>query len=514
VAQVAVVGGGLGGLAAAVRLQASGHQVELIEAREALGGRASQIREQGYTFDTGPTIVTAPHLLEQLWSATGRALEADLELLPLRPFYDIRFRDGSRFRYGDRLNDPDAANGVGIERVGDGLAAAMEREVSAFRGSDLAGYRAFMAATERIYRRAFAELAGQPFHELRRFLAVAPELLRLGAQRSVYDFAAHYLRDERLRVVFSFHPLFIGGNPFRASAIYSIIPYLEQQGGVWFVRGGTYALVQALERLFRALGGQVRAGQPVAQIEVVGGRVAGVRLESGEAIRVQAVVSNADVVSTLTNMLPAEHRAKGLEQGMRRYSHSMSCFLLYLGLDRQYTELAHHTVLMPRDFRRAVGKIFGGELDLEDLAIYLHTPTRTDPSLAPPGGESMYALVPVPHLGGKLSWADRGDALRQLTLGLLRRELGLTDLDRHIVVERRCTPLDFRDRLRSQFGSAFSIEPTLWQSAYFRPHNRQARLPGLYLVGAGTHPGAGIPGVLLSAEIAARLVSSDFAGVG
>jgi phytoene desaturase len=266
-AQVVVVGGGRGGLAAAVGLQADGLRVTLVEAREALGGRAGQIRERGFTFDTGPTIVTAPDLLTRLWQHAGRSIADDLELIPLRPFYEIRFRDGSRFRYADRSPCTEAG-GADVATDATSPRAALEREIMALSPGDLAGYRAFMAATERIYRRAFAQLAGRPFHELRQFVAVVPELLKLGAHRSVYDLAARYFRDERLRVAFSFHPLFIGGNPFRASAIYSIIPFLEQRGGVWYVRGGTYALVCALERLFRALGGEVRTGQPVREIVV------------------------------------------------------------------------------------------------------------------------------------------------------------------------------------------------------------------------------------------------------
>jgi phytoene desaturase len=242
--------------------------------------------------------------------------------------------------------------------------------------------------------------------------------------------------------------------------------------------------------------------------------VAGVGLDSGDVLAADAVVSNADVAATLAGLLPPAYRRRDRLRRRPPYSYSMSCFLLYLGLDRQYPELAHHTVLMPRDFRRAVGTIFRGGLDQDDLAVYLHTPTRTDPALAPPGGESMYALVPVPNLAGTLDWADAGAALRDRTIALLRDGLGLHDIERHIVVERRFTPIDFRDDLRSHLGAAFSIEPTLWQSAYFRPHNRQSTVPGLYLVGAGTHPGAGIPGVLLSAEITAGLVTSDLAAAG
>ena len=486
-ARIVVIGAGLGGLAAAIRLQAAGHRVSLVEAGPRLGGRAGQIRDAGYTFDMGPTIITAPSLLEDLWRVAGRDLRAAVELVPLRPYYQIRFRDGTRFEYG-----PD-----------------IEAEVARISPRDVPGYRRFMADTEQIYHRAFEQLGRRPFHAWQEFARVGPELVRLGAHRSVYSFVSGYVRDEHLRCVLSFHPLFLGGNPFKSSAIYGIVPYLEQQGGVWFARGGMHALVEAMGRLFAEIGGEIRCGESVSEILAAGGRAAGVRLAGGAALPAEVVVSNADVTTTYEKLLPPAHRGRHAGRRLDRYSYSMSCFLLYLGLDRQYPHLRHHTILMPRDYRGVVEGIFKRRLCEDDLAVYVHAPTRTDPSLAPPGGESIYALVPVPNLAGTLTWPGAGDRLRDRVVRLLADELGMDDLERHIAVEHRFTPLDFRDRLASFRGAAFSLEPTLLQSAYFRPHNRSARLPGLYLVGAGTHPGAGLPGVLLSAEITAGLVTAE-----
>ena len=481
-ARAVVIGAGIGGLATAVRLAAAGHRVILVEAQPDLGGRARQLRDGGFSWDMGPTIITAPHLLRALWQAAGRRLEDDVDLVPLDPYYEIRFHDGSRFSYGG---------------------PAIEDEIARFEQGDVAGYRRFMADTGVMYERAFEALARQPFHRFGTFVSVVPELVRLGGLSSVYDYVSRYFRDERLRTVFSFHPLFIGGNPFSASAFYAIVPYLESQGGVLYARGGTHALVQAMARLLESLGGEIRTGEPVTEIMVQNGRAGGVRVANGAEYPADIVVSNADPAATW-RMLPGAPR-------LRSYRYSMSCFLLYLGLQGTYPELRHHTVLMPRDFRGVVTGIFQGKLREDDLALYLHAPTRTDPTLAPPGCESVYALVPVPNLDGQPDWPAVGDRLRERVLALLRNEFGMRDIDQRIVAEHRFTPLDFRDQLRSERGAAFSIEPTLLQSAYFRPHNSPGRMPGLYLVGAGTHPGAGLPGVLMSAEIAASMIGTGAA---
>jgi phytoene desaturase len=492
--QVVVIGGGFGGLAAAIRLQAAGHRVRLVEARPRLGGRAYQLQEGGFTFDMGPSLITAPYLFDELWAAAGRRRADELPFAPLTPYYRICFADGSHFDYG-------------------GTDGAVEAEIARLAPGEVAGYRAFMRATETIYRRAFADLAGQPFLTLGSLLRVTPELLRLGGASSVYQFVGRFFRDERLRMVFSFHPLFIGGNPFRASAIYSIVPHLERQHGVHFSMGGMYRVVEAMADLFRDLGGEVQCGQAVAEILVRAGRAAGVRLADGSTIPAAAVVANSDVTSTYLKLLPPAHRRPATAWRLRRHRYSMSCFLLYLGLNRRYESLRHHTIVMPARYRQMVTEVFDGPDLPTDLALYLHTPTRTDPDMAPPGGESLTVLAPVPHLGGRIDWRTAAGPFRDRIVRFLEDDLGLTGLAGSIVVEHQFTPLDFEAQLGGWLGAAFSIEPTLLQSAWFRPHNRSNEVPGLYLVGAGTHPGAGIPGVLLSAAITSRLVMADLAPV-
>ncbi|MFW6074257.1 MAG: phytoene desaturase family protein, partial [Chloroflexota bacterium] len=489
---IVVIGSGFGGLASAIRLQAAGHRVTIVEARERVGGRAYQLQSAGYTFDMGPSLITAPHLLQDLWAAAGRRFDDDIDLVPLDPYYRIYFRDGRYFDYGGSVEETEA-------------------EVAKFNPDDVAGLRAFMRYTEKVYKRAFDDLAGQPFHRFATFASVTPELIRLGAQRSVYDVVSRYISDPFLRMVYSFHPLFIGGNPLRASAIYSIVPYLERIGGVHFTMGGMYSLVEAMEQLFIDLGGQVRCGDAVGEIVTRSGRVAGVYTEAGRSYPADAVVANSDVARTLTDLFPPQRRKRRSRWNLNRYRYSMSCFLLYLGLDRQYDQLKHHTILMPDDYERLLTEIFDGDGQPSDLALYLHAPTKTDPNMAPPGGESLYILAPVPHLGKKIDWEHEADGFRDRIINFLEHDFGMDGLESSIVTEHRFTPLDFRDTLRSHLGSAFSIEPTLLQSAYFRPHNRSRDVPGLYFTGAGTHPGAGIPGVLLSAQITSRLVHTDLA---
>jgi phytoene desaturase len=485
-----VVGAGFGGLAAAIRLSAAGYRVTVVEARSQPGGRAGQIVDQGFTFDKGPTLITVPDLLEDLWTKAGKSLNDYLDIRRLDPYYRIQFKDGRNFEYS---GDPDEFN----------------QQIASFNESDVDGYRRFLEATRNVYQRAFVDLGRAPFHKFSSFLRVVPELIRLGGMKSVYEFAAQYIKDPHLRTVLSFHPLFIGGNPFRASAIYSIVPYLEKQGGVHFAMGGMFAVVEAMVRLIEDLGGEVVLDTPVRTIVSSGGRIVGVETEAGTLMTADVVIANSDAANTLLNMIPEAEQSRFWSGYWRRSRYSMSCFLLYLGLSRQYPELRHHTIVMPRDFKRVVSDIFDVKRIPTDIPMYIHTPTRTDPTMAPPDCESMYVLVPVPNLSSNIDWQIAGDDLRERVIDALEDELGLAGLRDSILVEHRFTPVDFRDELRSWLGAAFSVEPTLTQSAYFRPHNRSSEIDGLYLVGAGTHPGAGVPGVLFSAEIAANLIFAD-----
>ena len=488
--QVVVIGSGFAGLATALRLQARGYDVTILEKRAKPGGRAYQIVDGGYTFDCGPSIITAPDLVDDVFAATGARTSEYVTIVPLEPYYRIFFADGRHYDYS---GDP----------------AVVERELTKFDPEALDGYRRFMEKTGDVYRRAFADLAHKPFLTTADFARVVPELAMLRADRSVYTLVGDYFRDPSLRMAFSFHPLFIGGNPFRASAIYSIVPFLERQGGVHFALGGMYALIEGFARRFRDLGGRIVCGVEVAGIDVSGGRATGVRATDGRRWAADAVVSNADVVMTYAKMIHPRHRRRWTNRRITRLNQSMSCFILYLGLDRQYEKLLHHTIVMAGRYKGLIEDIFDRKVLADDFSLYLHAPSRTDPTLAPPGGESLYVLAPVPNLAGTIDWTARSGPFRDRIVQFLEEDFGLTGLRESIRVEHRFTPLDFKGELNAYLGSAFSIEPTLMQSAYFRPHNRSEDVDGLYIVGAGTHPGAGLPGTLLSAEIADRLIATD-----
>ena len=482
-----VIGSGFGGLAAAIRLGARGYRVTVLERLDAPGGRASVFRQDGFVFDAGPTIVTAPFLLEELWALCGRRMADDIDLRPIHPFYRIRFTDGSVFEYS---GDPDA----------------MRAEVARFCPADVPGYDGFMAASEAIYRVGFEQLGDVPFSRLSDMARVAPDLVRLGGWRSVHAMVSRFFADEKLRTVFSFHPLLVGGNPFSASAIYSLIACLERRGGVHFVMGGTGRLVEALAGLIRSQGNVLRCGAEVADITVDNGAATGVRLLSGEPIAADLVVSNADAAWTYTRLLAPRHRKRWTDGRVARARHSMSLFVWYFGTRRRYDSVSHHTILLGPRYRGLLHDIFERHVLADDFSLYLHRPTATDSSLAPPGHDAFYVLAPVPHLASGTDWVEAAEPYRRAIEAELSRTV-LPGLAAEVVTSRMMTPQDFRDRLLSYQGAAFGMEPRLTQSAWFRPHNASEDVAGLYLVGAGTHPGAGLPGVLCSAKVLDRLVA-------
>ena len=481
-----VIGSGFGGLAAAVRLGARGYRVSVLERLDAPGGRASVFRQDGFTFDAGPTIVTAPELFEELWALCGRRLADDVELRAIDPFYQIRFADGSVFDYS-------------------GDAARMRAEVARFSPSDVAGYERFMAASQAIYRVGFEQLGDAPFGHWTDMARVAPDLLRLGGLRSVHSLVAKYIRDERLRTVFSFHPLLVGGNPFAASAIYALIAFLERKGGVHFAMGGTGRLVEGLVGLIEGQGNVVRCGAAVEEIIVEDGAATGVRLASGERVDADLVVSNADSAWTYRHLVAARHRRRWTDRRVERARYSMGLFVWYFGTRRRYEDVAHHTILLGPRYRGLLQDIFRKHRLAEDFSLYLHRPTATDASLAPPGQDAFYVLSPVPHLASGTDWAVEAEPYRQRIAAALSETL-LPGLEDEVVSSRMMTPQDFETRLLAFRGAAFGMEPILTQSAWFRPHNRSEDVKNLYLVGAGTHPGAGLPGVLCSAKVLDRVV--------
>jgi phytoene desaturase len=481
-----VIGAGFGGLAAAIRLGARGYRVTVLEKLDQPGGRASVFRQDGFTFDAGPTILTAPFLLAELWALCGRRMEDDVTLKPVTPFYRIRFHDGTTF---DCTGDADA----------------MRAEVARLSPGDVDGYERFMRLSETTCRIGFEELGDAPFGSIADMARVAPDLIRLGGYRSVYSLVSKFIKDERLRIVFSFHPLLIGGNPFTASGIYTLIPYLERRWGVHFAVGGTGQVVRGLAGLIAGQGNTVRYGAGVEQIVVDGKQVRGVTLASGETIAADIVVSNADSAWTYRKMLAPGTRRRWTDRKLDRSRYSMSLFVWYFGTDRRYEDVEHHTIVLGPRYKGLLHDIFMRKTLSEDFSLYLHRPTASDPSVAPPGCDAFYVLSPVPNLAGGTDWATAAEPYREAIEKHLAETL-LPGLGKHVVTSKVTTPLDFRDRLSSLNGAAFGLEPVLLQSAWFRPHNRSEDIAGLYLVGAGTHPGAGVPGVLSSAKVLDRVV--------
>ncbi|HET7882377.1 MAG TPA: phytoene desaturase family protein [Acetobacteraceae bacterium] len=481
-----VIGAGFGGLAAAIRLAARGYRVTILEKLDAPGGRASVFRQDGFTFDAGPTILTAPFLLEELWRLCGRDMRDDVTLSPVAPFYRIRFHDGSTF---DCCGDP----------------AAMRGQVARIAPHDLAGYERFMQLSETTCRIGFEQLGDVPFAGWTDMVRIAPDLLRLGGYRSVHALVSRHIKDPRLRIVFSFHPLLIGGNPFTASGVYTLIPWLERRWGVHCAIGGTGQVIAGLARLIRGQGSSIRCNTEVARIELHDGRAVGVRTVAGETISADIVVSNADAAWTYRQLLPPGTRRRWTGRRLDRARYSMGLFVWYFGTKRRYDRVAHHTILLGPRYRELLRDIFERKVLAEDFSLYLHRPTATDPTLAPPGCDAFYVLSPVPNLTGATDWRQAAEPYRQAISRHLAATL-LPDFESHIVTSRLMTPLDFRERLLAWQGSAFGMQPTLLQSAWFRPHNSSEDIPGLYLVGAGTHPGAGVPGVLSSAKVLDRVV--------
>lgn len=484
--KIIVIGSGFGGLATAVRLQTRGYQVDLIEARDRLGGRAYVYRQDGFTFDAGPTVITAPFLIDELFEAAGRKTSDYVKIVPVDPFYRIVFHNGRTFEYNGDEN----------------LTA---KRVAEFSPGDVEGYHAMIRAARDIFQKGFVELADKPFLKFRDMIAIAPDLIRLGSYRTVYGFVSRYIKDELLRRVFSFHPLLVGGNPFQTTSIYALIHHLERQWGVWYAMGGTGAVVDGLGRLFCELGGRVRLSTPVNRILVADGRATGVETEAGETIAADAVVSNADIANTYRLMIDPAVRRKNTNRRLESMRYSMSLFVIYFGTRKRYPDVAHHTILLSERYQGLLEDIFTRKKLTEDFSMYLHRPTATDASMAPPGCDCWYVLIPVPNQLSGIDWTREAQPFRDRVMTWLDRNYlpGLLD---NLATERVFTPLDFETTLRSYAGAAFSVEPIFRQSAWFRPHNESEDIANLFFAGAGTHPGAGVPGVLSSAKIAENLV--------
>ncbi len=488
--KVIIIGAGFGGLSAAIRLQASGFNVTILEKNAKVGGHAYQLKKKGYTFDMGPSLITAPDIIRSIFSSAGKKMEDYLDLIYLDPFYRIYFHDGSMIDYG-----PDANK--------------MKMQMSQFNLQDAANYDKFMSYIQKIYKVVIEDgMGSKPFMDIKSLLKFAPKALSLSAMNTGYNVVKKYFSDERHRFMFSFHPLFIGGNPFRSPAVYLMIPYLEKIGGVWFTKGGMYSLVKALEKLFLDIGGTVETKSEVTRIKVENGQANGVYV-SEEFYEADAVVSNAHFAHTYSNLIDENERKKWTDDKIKKMQYSMSCFLMYIGSKKQYPKLLHHTLILSARYKDLVTDIFDQKILPDDFSMYLHAPTRTDPKMAPEGGESMYVLIPTPNLAGNTNWKEMKKPYAEKILKFLEDDFGLKDLRKNIEVLEFFTPDDFATQRNNYLGSAWGVEPRLTQTATFRPHNRSEDIHNLYLVGASTHPGAGVPGVMLTAEATVKTMLED-----
>lgn len=485
-----VIGAGLGGLASAMRLGAKGWRVTVVDRLDEPGGRGSSIVENGHRFDLGPTIVTVPQGLRDLWAACGRDFDADVRLVAMDPFYEIRWPDGSTFTARQDQ-------------------AAMEAEVARLSPGDLAGYRQFLKDSEARYWFGYEDMGRRAMHRFPDLLKVLPRFAWLRADRSVHAHAARRVRDPRLRFALSFHPLFIGGDPFNVTSMYILVSHLEKAFGVHYAMGGVQAIARAMVRVIESQGGRVLLNTEVDEILHRKGRAAGVLLADGRVLRADVVVSNADPGQTYDRLLRNRPRRRWTTPRLKRARWSMGLFVWYFGTQGtrgMWRDVGHHTIAVGPRYRDHIKDIFLRGRLADDMSLYVHRPSVTDPSVAPAGGDTFYALSPVPHLGhGGVDWASEAEPYRQKMLAMLEDRL-LPGLSRHITTSRVFTPETFRDRYLSPMGAGFSIEPRILQSAWFRPHNISEELPGLYLAGAGTHPGAGVPGVIGTAEVLASLV--------
>lgn len=487
-----VVGAGFGGIAASLRLRAKGYDVLLIDRCAQLGGRAQVFERDGFRHDAGPTVITAPFLIAELFALFGESLEDHLHLVPLTPWYRFRFDDGDTFDYGGTLEQTLA-------------------EIGRIEPADRDGYLRLLAHSKRIFDVGFTELSAQPFQHLGTMLAQIPRLLSLRSDKTVWQLVARYIKNPKLRQALSIQPLLVGGNPFDTTSIYGLIHYLERAYGVYFAMGGTGAISRALGALMDRQGIEVRLGQTVRQIKVEHGAATGVILEDGQTLKADLVVSNADAAHLYTNMVPKTDQARATRLKLSAASYSMGLFVLYFGTTIQYPDVAHHTIWLGPRYRELLADIFDRKVLAEDFSLYLHRPTATDPSFAPDGCDSFYVLCPVPNLQAEIDWAVEGPRLQDRIIAALDKTM-LPGLAKTITAAFIKTPDDFKNDYLSENGAGFSVAPLFRQSAWFRFHNKAEGIANLYLTGAGTHPGAGLPGVLCSAKVVDALIppAEDF----
>ena len=485
---VLVIGSGFGGLASALRARSMGFDVTVIERLDQLGGRAQTFTQDGFVFDAGPTVITAPFLFDELFELFDRRIEDYVEILPVTPWYRYEFNDGTHLNYGGSVEDT-------------------LREIERINPDDVEGYKKLLAHSEKIFDVGFSQLAHVPFNKFWFMLKQVPDLIRLGCYRTVWQFTKRYLKDDRLRRAFSIQPLLVGGNPFSTTSIYSLIHYLERRWGVHFPRGGTGALVQALGKLMREQGIDIQLSKSVSQINIEDGRATGVLLDDGTTLTADRIICNGDPAFTYKNLIDKAHRRTWTDKRIDGLKYSMGLYVLYFGTDCKYEDVEHHTIIFGDSYQELLQRIFDGGAVGDDLSLYLHRPTATDPALAPAGKDAFYVLAPVPNLQ-RDDWGEVKNQVKERVLDILEAKV-LPNLRDHLEVCFDFDPDDFAAQYQSQWGAGFSIAPIFTQSAFFRFHNRAEDFKNLYFVGACTHPGAGVPGVLSSAKVVEQLLLED-----
>ena len=486
-----VIGAGFGGLALAIRLQSAGIQTTIVEARDKPGGRAYFWEKDGFVFDAGPTVITDPDCLRELWALSGHDMAKDVTLVPVMPFYRLNWPDGTNFDYS---NDD----------------VQLAAEIAKLDPEDVDGYGRFLEYSAGVYKEGYLKLGHVAFLDFASMIKAAPSLMKFQAWRSVYSVVSSFVKNPKLREALSFHTLLVGGNPMTTSAIYTLIHKLEKDGGVWFAMGGTNKLIEGLVTQFERIGGVLRLNDPVASIDTLGDRATGVTTQSGWHGDADAVASNADVMHSYRDLLKSSRSAQRTKKRLERKRYSPSLFVVHFGLKGHFPNIPHHMILFGPRYKGLLSDIYDHGVLPEDFSLYLHHPSITDPSMAPEGHSTFYALAPVPHRGKfPVNWDEVGPILEKRMLDEIGKRLSIPDIHDRVVTKFHYAPSDFSADLNAHLGSAFSLEPILLQSAFFRVHNRDDSIPNLYFVGAGTHPGAGIPGVVGSARATASLMLEE-----
>ncbi len=482
-----VIGAGFGGIAAALRLKAKGYEVTLVEKHNDLGGRARVFRRNGFTFDGGPTVITAPYLINELFELFKKNPKEYIDLLPLNIWYQFVFDDGSKFNYsGDEIN--------------------MKTQIGKFSENDVEGYTKLGNFTKKIFDKGFSELADVPFDKPLVMMQQLPALIKLKSYKSVYSLVSYYIKDEKLRRMLSMHPLLVGGNPFTTTSIYGLILYLEKKWGIHYSMGGTGNIIKGLERLMNEVGVKIIKGYEVKKIISDNKKITGVQLDNGQKINANYVVSNADPPAVYENLLNESKNNSFLFKWKKnRMEYSMGLFVYYFGTKKIYSDIEHHTIKFGNKYKEHLNDIFDNKILNNDISYYLHRPSATDKSMAPEGHDCFYVLVPVPNNQSNIDWKNEGEKMKNLVIDKMEKDL-MPDLRENIIEDFYLTPNYFEKDLNTKYGSGFSIQPKFSQSAYFRFHNKSEIYDGLYFVGAGTHPGAGVPGVLSSAKILDKII--------